>query len=84
MSKRGKKPGISAAKCYLARIKCAEYELQGMLELYGLENMIMMIKAINAGNIDAVRKELKSGNYYGGTIFKDVDATLDLNNNYHL
>lgn len=82
--KRNKKPGISAAQCYLARIKCAEYELSGMIELYGRDNMILMVKAIAAGNIDAVRKEIKSGNYYGGTLFKDIDATLDLNNKYHL
>ena len=50
---------ISKATGYATRIFTAEYDLLGMIEAYGLENVIRLAKQIDAGMIKDVTKELK-------------------------
>lgn len=53
-------PKISKSQGYATRIFTAEYDLLGMIEAYGLENVIRLARQIDAGLIKEVSKELKS------------------------
>ena len=43
---------ISKAKSYVHRIACAEYDMHGMIEAYGVDFVIALAKAIKSGKIN--------------------------------
>lgn len=51
---------ISKAQGYATRIFTAEYDLLGMIEAYGIENVIRLAHQINDGQIKEVSRELKA------------------------
>lgn len=52
MAKRNAKPGINKADGYVARVFCAEYDLNGMIQAYGIEFVHWLADEIAAGRVD--------------------------------
>lgn len=77
------KKGMSKASGYQNRVYCAEYDLGGMIEAYGLDFVINSAKLIARGDKNVVRAQMKAYSY-SGSVAEMLDETTGTNNKYHL
>ena len=80
MAKTGK---MSKASGYQNRVYCAEYDLRGMIEAYGVDVIKWAANEIASGNTESVRAYMKAY-AYRGTTNEMLDDALGVNNKYHL
>jgi N-methylhydantoinase B/oxoprolinase/acetone carboxylase alpha subunit len=77
------KKGMSKASGYQTRVYCAEYDLNGMIEAYGLDYVMEAAKMIADGRKSEVRSHLKALAYRGSNA-ETLDDMCGTNNKYHL
>lgn len=75
--------GMSKASGYQNRVYCAEYDLRGMIEAYGLDVITWAAEKIASGNTNEVRAYMKAY-AYRGTVSEQMDDMCGTNNKYHL
>ena len=63
--RRSSKPGsMSKRNGYLNQVYAAAYDLKGMLEAYGADNLHLMVDALQRGDYTQVKKAVANYNDY--------------------